>query len=112
MKRSIALIAAAVIAVSTGLVLSADAKKAPDTIVFEAKPGAVTFPHAKHIEAAKNDCKTCHDTLFKQERGDLGYKAGMHKKAEEAKTSCGACHVAGGTAFESKGNCNKCHEKK
>jgi c(7)-type cytochrome triheme protein len=112
MKRSLALIAAIVLALSTGLALSADAKKAPETIVFEAKPGAVTFPHAKHVEAAKNDCTVCHDSLFKQERGDLGYKAGMHKKAEAEKSSCAACHVAGGKSFESKGNCNKCHEKK
>jgi c(7)-type cytochrome triheme protein len=54
----------------------------------------------------------CHDKLFKQEKGDLKYKESMHKTAETNKTSCAACHVAGGTAFETKGNCNKCHVKK
>ena len=112
MKRTLALAAALVLALSTGLAVSEDAKKAPGPIVYEAKSGAVTFDHAKHLEAAKNDCKVCHDTLFKQAKGDLGYKEGMHKKAEAAKTSCASCHVAGGTAFESKGNCAKCHVKK
>jgi hypothetical protein len=36
----------------------------------------------------------------------------MHKTSETNKTSCGACHHEGGTSFASKGNCNKCHEKK
>ena len=112
MKRTLSLAIALAVALSTGLVLSADGKKAPGPIVYEAKSGAVTFDHSKHVAAVKNDCKACHDGLFKQERGDLGYKESMHKKAETAKTSCGACHVAGGTAFESKGNCTKCHVKK
>lgn len=112
MKRTLSVAIALAVALSTGLALSADATKAPAPIVFEAKSGAVTFDHAKHLAAVKNDCKTCHDGLFKQERGELGYKESMHKKAEAAKASCGACHVAGGTAFESKGNCTKCHVKK
>jgi c(7)-type cytochrome triheme protein len=112
MKQTLALAVAFVLALSTGLALSQDAKKAPDRIVYEAKTGAVTFDHAKHVEAAKNDCKACHDSLFKQAKGDLGgYKDGMHKKAEADKTSCASCHVAGGSAFGSKGNCAKCHEK-
>jgi mono/diheme cytochrome c family protein len=35
----------------------------------------------------------------------------LHKTAEAAKTSCGGCHTPGGPAFESKGNCGKCHVK-
>ena len=37
----------------------------------------------------------------------------MHKTAEAGKTSCGACHVAGGAAFATAGNCanSKCHVK-
>jgi c(7)-type cytochrome triheme protein len=72
----------------------------------------VTFDHAKHVEAAKKDCKACHPGLFPMEKAPLNYKEGMHKKAEAAKTSCAACHRPGGASFESKGNCQKCHVKK
>jgi c(7)-type cytochrome triheme protein len=85
--------------------------KAPDKIVFEAKTGKVTFDHAKHLEREKNDCKTCHDKVFPQSKAPLNFAAGMHKPAEANKSSCAACHVAGGKAFETKGNCNKCHVK-
>ena len=86
------------------------AQKAPDKLVFKAKTGDVAFNHAQHVKAAKNDCKTCHPTLWPQDaKAPLNYKASMHKPAEAKKTSCGACHVAGGTSFESKGNCKKCH---
>jgi c(7)-type cytochrome triheme protein len=89
----------------------AEGKLPPDKITYEAKPGAVTFDHVKHVEAAKKDCKACHDAIFPQSKAPLAYKDSMHKKAETDKTSCGACHVAGGAAFESKGNCQKCHVK-
>lgn len=89
--------------------LAADAPKTP--IVFESKMGNVTYDHVKHVERAKNDCKVCHDALFPQKKAPLNFKAGMHKPAEAAKTSCAGCHHAGGAAFETKGNCNKCHVK-
>ena len=54
----------------------------------------------------------CHDKLFKQDaKAPLNFKAAIHKTAEAEKTSCGACHHPGGTAFETKGNCAKCHVK-
>jgi c(7)-type cytochrome triheme protein len=90
----------------------AQEKTPPAKLVFQAKNGNVNFDHAAHVKAAKNDCKTCHDKLFQQSAtAPLNFKAGMHKPAETAMTSCGACHHAGGTAFESKGNCAKCHVK-
>ena len=93
---------------------SAEDKPAPKELTFETKMGAVTFTHQKHVEtAAKGDCKICHETLFKQDKAvPLGYKDGMHKPAEAAKSSCAACHHAGGSAFESKANCARCHQKK
>jgi len=112
MKRTLAVAIAFGLIVATGAALAEGKKEAPGPLVFEAKPGNVTFDHAKHLAAVKNDCTVCHDKLFKQEKGALNYKEGMHKKAEAAKTSCAACHVAGGTAFESKGNCKNCHVKK
>ena len=91
--------------------LVAMAADAPKSLVFESKMGNVTFDHTKHVERAKNDCKACHDKLFPQSKAPLNYKAGMHKPAEKAMTSCAGCHHAGGQAFEAKGNCNKCHVK-
>ncbi|HVP00066.1 MAG TPA: c(7)-type cytochrome triheme domain-containing protein [Bryobacteraceae bacterium] len=102
------------LAVSLGgtLGLLAQEKKAPEKLTFAAKMGNVTFNHAAHVKAAKGDCKTCHDKLFKQDAtAPLNFKAGMHKPAEDAKTSCGFCHNAGGPGFETKGNCAKCHVK-
>ncbi len=94
------------------LALVAQDKKAPDKMVFTTKNGNVTFNHAEHITRAKGDCKTCHDKLFPQDsKAPLNFKAGLHKPAEAAKTSCGSCHNPAGPAFESKGNCAKCHVK-
>jgi c(7)-type cytochrome triheme protein len=73
--------------------------------------GNVTFNHAAHSKRANEDCKTCHDKLFTQSKAPLNYKGAMHKTAEAAKTSCAGCHNPGGAAFETKGNCNKCHVK-
>jgi c(7)-type cytochrome triheme protein len=87
------------------------AQKAPDQIVFPSKMGSVTFNHAAHSKRANEDCKTCHDKLFTQSKAPLNYKGAMHKTAEAAKTSCAGCHNPGGAAFETKGNCNKCHVK-
>ena len=110
MKKVLLIATLALAVVAAGIVLAED-KPAPKEIVFEAKTGKVTFNHEKHVELAKNDCAVCHDKLFPKDKSALGYKEGMHKKAEEAKTSCAGCHHAGGAAFESKANCNKCHVK-
>jgi c(7)-type cytochrome triheme protein len=98
-------------ALATGAIVAED-KKPPEKVTYDAKPGPVTFDHAKHVEKLEKDCKACHDAIFPQAKAPLNYKAAMHKTAETEKKSCGACHVAGGKAFESKGNCQKCHEKK
>jgi c(7)-type cytochrome triheme protein len=111
MRKLIATGTALAFALTMGAMLAED-KKPPAQLTYEAKPGPVTFDHAKHVERVKNDCKTCHDAIFHEDKAPLGYKESMHKKAETDKKSCGACHVAGGTAFESKGNCQKCHVKK
>jgi c(7)-type cytochrome triheme protein len=97
---------------SAALDTSAQDKKAPDKIKYASKPGEVTFDHAQHVKAAKNDCKACHDKLWPQDKtAPLNYKAAVHKTAEAKKTSCAACHHEGGSSFAAKGNCNKCHVK-
>jgi c(7)-type cytochrome triheme protein len=111
MRKLIAVGVMIAFVLATGTILAED-KKAPEKITFEAKPGPVTFDHAKHVEKLNKDCKACHDALFPQSKAPLNYKESMHKKAETDKTSCAACHVAGGKSFESKGNCQKCHVKK
>ncbi len=97
----------------SALVLSAQQeKKPPQTLVFMAKNGNVTFNHAAHIMRAKGDCKTCHPGLFPQDaKAPLNFKPNLHKTAETNMTSCGSCHRPGGMAFETKGNCAKCHMK-
>jgi c(7)-type cytochrome triheme protein len=98
--------------ISSCLLFGAE-EKASEKIVFETKNGNVTFLHQKHSEQDKEKCKACHDKLWPQKKGvALGYKAGVHKVAETKGTSCGACHKPKGVAFESKGNCVKCHAKK
>ena len=85
--------------------------KGPDKLVFKSKTGDVTYDHKKHSDREKNDCAVCHPKVFPQSKAPLNYKAAIHKTAETAKTSCGTCHHEKGTAFASKGNCNKCHVK-
>jgi len=93
--------------------LSAQEKKAPaKPIVFETKQGKVSFSHTAHEKSVKGGCAACHDKLFPQDaKAPLNFKAGVHKPAEQKGTSCGACHKPGGTSFETKGNCAKCHVK-
>jgi len=91
---------------------AAQEKKPPEKLVFSAKVGNVTFPHAKHAEREKGDCKVCHNALWPQDsKAPLNYKASLHKAAEAKKTSCAACHVSGGKSFVSTGNCAKCHQR-
>jgi c(7)-type cytochrome triheme protein len=94
------------------LALIAQDKTPPEKILFVTKNGNVNFPHLAHITRAKGDCTTCHTKIFQQDsKAPLNFKAGLHKPAETAKTSCGTCHNPSGPAFESKGNCAKCHVK-
>jgi c(7)-type cytochrome triheme protein len=92
--------------------LELGAHHGPEKLVFKAKNGNVTFNHEAHNKRVKGDCKVCHDKLFPQSAtAPLNYRAGIHKVSEAKKTSCGACHFPGGTAFASQGNCTKCHVK-
>lgn len=85
-------------------------KNAPEKLTFTSKTGNVTFDHAAHSKRVNDDCTVCHDKLFPQSAtAPLNYKAAMHRTAETKQISCGFCHRPGGTAFQSKGNCAKCH---
>jgi c(7)-type cytochrome triheme protein len=94
-------------------VLLAQTKTPPAKLVLRAKSGNITFDHAAHAKREKNDCKVCHPAPFAQDaKAPLAFKP-PHKNAEDKKASCGACHRAGGTAFETKANCTngKCHTR-
>ena len=105
MRTVIAVLVAAFVAVTLL------AQKPPDKpLVFQAKTGNVAFSHAEHLKHTKNDCKPCHPAQWPQDaKAPLNFKAAMHKTAEAKKSSCASCHVEGGTAFVTKGNCKKCH---
>jgi c(7)-type cytochrome triheme protein len=100
-----------IVSVTAGSALLAQQVAPPSKLVFAAKNGNVTFDHAAHLKRAKDVCATCHPKFWPQAKADLKWKAGMHRPAETAKTSCGSCHHAGGMAFETKANCAKCHVK-
>jgi len=88
------------------------APKAPSKLVFQSKPGAVTFDHAAHLTREKGVCANCHPKVFAESQAaPLNFKAKLHRAAEADKTSCGACHRPGEKAFDSRGNCAKCHAK-
>jgi DmsE family decaheme c-type cytochrome len=79
------------------------------SIPFETAAGTVTFDHAQHTEYENGSCTSCHNRLFPMARAPLRYGADLHRAAEAAEASCAGCHVEGGSAFASAGNCSRCH---
>ena len=98
----------------TALVAQEKKTPAPPTkVTIPAKPGPVTFDHTAHAKREKNECKTCHPSLFTQNvKAPVKFKP-PHKAEEDKKTSCGFCHRPDGPAFATAGNCanGKCHVK-
>jgi c(7)-type cytochrome triheme protein len=94
---------------ATELTLTSARDSLPRQMTFDTKAGAAGFDHAKHVDYEKGECTTCHNALFPMSRANLRYGADLHRAAEAAKTSCAGCHVAGGEAFASANNCEKCH---
>jgi c(7)-type cytochrome triheme protein len=80
-------------------------------LVYVATNGNVTYDHRVHTIRQKFACWTCHTKPFPLWKGPLAYTSVMHKVAEASKTSCGQCHRPGGEAFDTRGNCKKCHDK-
>jgi c(7)-type cytochrome triheme protein len=83
----------------------------PDTILFEASNGNVTFDHKKHYERVGGDCSVCHPKVFPQSKAPLNYKKASHRASEASLSSCAHCHAVGGTSFAADSNCLKCHVK-
>ena len=97
MRHVIALIIA--VTFVGGAMVAAQDKKSPEKLVFQTKSGDVIFTHATHINRAKGECAACHEKLWPQ----------SVKEPLKSSDGCRTCHRAGGTAFEMKGNCVKCH---
>ncbi len=76
----------------------AQGQKAPAKIVLRAKNGNVKFNHAAHMKREKQQCGTCHPKLAPRSRARI-----------KSAAACAPCHSAGGSAFQMKGNCAKCH---
>ena len=83
----------------------------PDTILYEASNGNVTFDHKKHYERVGGDCSVCHPKVFPQSRAPLNYKKASHRASEASLTSCAHCHAVGASSFAADSNCLKCHVK-
>lgn len=91
------------------LTLSSSGSGMPTRIPFQTNAGEVPFDHARHLAREQGKCDSCHDKYFRMDRGDLRYKANLHRTAETSRTSCAGCHAPQGTAFASAGNCQQCH---
>jgi c(7)-type cytochrome triheme protein len=83
----------------------------PTDYVFargDGSPGAVTFSHASHVDAAKPSCGTCHPRTFRiLESGKPSDGARVEHARMEKGAACGACH--GKTAFNFE-TCDNCHK--
>jgi c(7)-type cytochrome triheme protein len=98
MRFAIAWIVAVALA---GSAAAAEDKKPPEKLVLPNKAGDVTFTHAAHIGRQNGECATCHDKLWQQST------AAPLKNSDGCKT----CHRDSGSAFQMKGNCERCHPK-
>ena len=70
----------------------------PETITLAAKPGDVSFPHKKHQELVKGDCKACHEKAPGKIEGlnkEWAHKTckGCHTEKKAGPTTCTGCHV-------------------
>jgi c(7)-type cytochrome triheme protein len=97
MRHALAFILAATLVGS--VMATAQESKPPAKLVFQSKRGDVIFAHASHVDREKGECATCHPRLWPQST----------KEPLKSSDGCRTCHKAGGPAFESKGNCVKCH---
>ncbi len=105
MKKALILVLALLVAVAfIGTTMAVPPGK---TVEFKGGAmGKVVFDGAKHKKAG-NKCSDCHPKVFKMKKG--ADKITM--KDIYAGKYCGTCHN-GQKAFNAKGNCKKCHQKK
>lgn len=114
--RALAVIAVGLV-FAVGMASTVEAQKVPAPMTFEQgkdSPGAVTFSHDSHKEAAEK-CSGCHPKAFKMKKGTSGNLTMAKMNAGE---SCGTCHngkteIKGKKVFstQDKGQCASCHKK-
>ncbi len=84
--------------------------KLPVDYVFargDGSPGAVTFSHQSHVDAAKPACVSCHPSTFRiLESGRTMTGDRIQHQHMEKGAGCGACHGKTAFGFES---CENCH---
>lgn len=97
---------AVIVVMSLAIVGTAFAVPAGKTAEWDTSMGKVTFDGKAHADKGLK-CMDCHPKLFQMKAG--GFEAGMadHNAGEQF---CWSCHN-GTKAFETKGNCQKCHVK-
>jgi len=104
-------VALALAFVATAALAGGKLHRLPTDHVFargEGSPGAVTFSHASHVDAAKPACLTCHPRIFRiTEAGRRADKEPIQHARMEAGAACGACH---GTAAFGLDTCDNCHK--
>jgi len=107
-----AVVLAGMLAATTALAAADRLPKLPGDYIFargEGSPGAVTFSHKSHVDAAKPTCLACHPRSFRilESGKDLTGQPLRHARFE-AGAACGACHGKGKTAFDLD-TCENCH---
>jgi c(7)-type cytochrome triheme protein len=76
------------------------------TVEWDTSMGKVTFDGKTHADA-KLSCMECHPKVFQMKSGSFDATMPDHNTGEKY---CWTCHN-GEKAFETKGNCTKCHVK-
>jgi hypothetical protein len=93
--------AALFVAVAVAFASSALAEAPKEPLVLPAKPGNVTFDHAKHKD---QKCTACH----KDEKGGDIEGIGKDANKDKAHGVCHACHKKEGKGPQ---KCADCHKK-
>ena len=93
-----------VVLVAVAFVSAAFAVPPGKDLTLEASMGAVTFSGKVHKDAGLG-CADCHSKIFKMKAGSFKMSV-----ADHGDKFCGTCHN-GEKAFNTKGNCAKCHKK-
>ncbi len=99
-------LAVILVAALTFVVGTAMAVAPGKTQEWETSMGKVVFDGQKHKDAGLS-CADCHPNIFKMKGGSFDATLDDHNAGKDY---CWACHN-GTKAFESKGNCEKCHQK-
>jgi len=76
------------------------------TAEWDTSMGKVVFDGQRHKDADLG-CMDCHPKVFQMKSGSFEATMPDHNAGEQY---CWACHT-GTRAFETKGNCTKCHQK-